>query len=312
MSAYVSPAPAGRAAAAIVAPSQARISWGAVFAGAIVALAIGLMLNVLGAAVGATLVDATARETPNASSFGIGAGIWLLVSNLIGLGVGGYTAARLSGTASNTDATLHGMALWAASFLISAVLLGNLVSGVASTAASGMTGALGGIARGAASLTSVAGEQVANRTSTGTIQSAAQKIIDRAQSALAGTGGGNAPASMTSDQRKAEMATLVSRRVTDGNLAAGDRDRLIALVAAEYNISPADAQQRVTQTEQQAQQALQQAEQRARETADAAAKGASVASFSIFFTMLLGLVVAVIGARRGTRDQAVIYGRTVG
>ncbi|WP_237180478.1 hypothetical protein [Roseomonas haemaphysalidis] len=308
-STYRGQVPAGTAPAAAVGSLLRRVSWGAIFAGAIVALAVGLMLNVLGAAVGATLVDATARSTPNASSFGIGAGVWLLVSNLIGLGLGGYVAARLSGTASSTDATLHGMTMWATSFLISAVLLGNLVSGVASTATNGIASAVGGIARGAGSVASTAGEQVANRTSTGTIQSATQSIIDRAQNALSGTG--NPPASMTSDQRKAEMATLVGRRVTDGNLSAPDRERLNALVAAEYNISPQDAQQRVTQAEQQAQQAVQQAEQRAREAADAAAKGASVASFSIFLTMLLGLVAAVVGARRGTRDHAVAYGTTV-
>ena len=303
---YSDPTYAGTAATA--APAT-RISWGAIVAGAVVALAIGLMLNVLGTAIGATLVDAAERDTPDASSFGIGAGIWLLVSNLIGLGIGGYVAARLSGTASRTDATLHGMAMWAASFLISAVLLGNLVAGVASTAASGVSGAIGGIARGAGSVASAAGEQVADRTSTGTIQSATQQIIDRAQNALAGTG--NPPASMNSDQRKAEMATLMGRRVSDGNLSGADRERLTALVAAEYNISPQEAQQRLAQTEQQAQQALQQAEQRAREAADATAKGASVASFSIFLTMLLGLIVAVVGARRGTRDHATAYGARV-
>ncbi|MBI0539831.1 PhnA-like protein, partial [Roseomonas sp. KE2513] len=73
--------------AAVVLPEgtpslPSRVSWGAVIAGAVVALTIGLMLNSLGAGVGATTVDATARGTPSASSFGIGAGIWFLVSNL--------------------------------------------------------------------------------------------------------------------------------------------------------------------------------------------------------------------------------------
>ena len=85
-----------------------RVSWGAIIAGAVVALAIGLMLNTLGVAVGATAVDAVGRDTPSATTFGIGAGLWLLVSNLIGLAVGGYVAGRLSGTADNTDAILHG------------------------------------------------------------------------------------------------------------------------------------------------------------------------------------------------------------
>ena len=80
------------------APSlRSRVSWGAVIAGAVLALAIALMLNALGAGVGATTIDATGRSSPSASSFGIGAAIWLLISNLIGLGVGGYVAARLSG-----------------------------------------------------------------------------------------------------------------------------------------------------------------------------------------------------------------------
>jgi len=275
-----------------------RISWGAIFAGAVIALCVGLMLNVLGAAVGAGLVDATARDTPQASSFGIGAGIWLLVSNLIGLAVGGYAAARLSGHADTTDSTLHGLAVWATSFLISAVLLGNLVAGIANTAANGATSMIGGLARGAGNVASAAGEQVANRTSTSTAQNAAQGLIDRVQNAL--NGGGN-PASMTSDQRKAEIATLAGRRVTDGNLSNPDRERLNALIAAEYNITPQEAQQRVQQAEQQVQQAAQQAEQRAREAADAAAKGATYTAFSLFATMLLGAIAAIVGARRGTR-----------
>jgi hypothetical protein len=144
------------------APSLAsRISWGAIIAGAVVALTIALMLNALGAGIGATTIDATGRSSPSASSFGIGAAVWLLISNLIGLGVGGYVAARLSGTADNTDGTLHGLAVWGTTFLISAVLLGNLVSGIASTAATGASSILGGVARGAGSAVSAVGQQAA-------------------------------------------------------------------------------------------------------------------------------------------------------
>ena len=91
------------------------------------------MLNTLGVAVGASAVDAASGDTPDASTFGIGAGIWLVVSNLIGLAAGGYVAARLSGTADGTDAMLHGLGVWAVAFLVSAVLLGNVLGGAAST-----------------------------------------------------------------------------------------------------------------------------------------------------------------------------------
>jgi hypothetical protein len=277
------------------------VSWGAVIAGAVVAVTIGLMLNALGAGVGATTVDATARDTPSAASFGIGAAIWLLVSNLIGLAVGGYVAARLSGTSDNTDGTLHGLAVWGTSFLISAVLLGNLVAGVASTAANSASSIIGGVARGAGSAVSAASDAAG-----GKLQDATQGLVDRVQGALGGTGG--APASLTSDQRKAEIGTLVTRRVTDGQLNAADRDRLNALVAAEYNIPAPEAQQRVQAAEQQAVEAARRAEETARQAADAAASGAARAGYAIFGIMLLGALAAVGGARRGVRDILLVRG----
>src|SRR5215213_10283702 len=235
------------------APSFAsQVSWGAVFAGAVVAIAIGLMLNALGAGVGATTVDATTRGTPSASSLGIGGAIWILISNLIGLAAGGYVAARLSGTSDNTDGTLHGLAVWGTTFLISAALLGNLVAGIASTAVTGASNLLGGVAQGAGSAVSAVGQQAASMVDPDKLQAATQGAVDRVQGALSGVGGD--PAAMSSDQRKAEIGRLVLRRVTDGQLSQQDRDRLNQLVAAEYNISPQEAQQRVAQAEQQATQ----------------------------------------------------------
>lgn len=271
---------------------SSRISWGAVFAGAVAALSIGLMLNALGAGIGATTVDAAGRASPSATSFGIGAGIWMVVSNLIALAIGGYVAARLSGTSDDTDGTLHGLAVWGTMSLISAVLLGNIVSGVASGASS----AVSGITGGASSAVSAIGQQVTGRTDGGTLQG----LVDRAQDAL--RGGAGDPASLTPDQRKAEMGSIVARRVTSGPMSTSDRDRLSALVSAEYGISLQDAQARVAQLEQQAVETARRAEQTARAAADAAAKGAALASFALFGAMLVGLCAAVFGARRGTRD----------
>jgi hypothetical protein len=283
------------------APSlPSRISWGAIIAGAIVALTIALMLNALGAGVGATTIDATGRSSPSASSFGIGAAIWLLIANLIGLGVGGYVAARLSGTSDNTDGTLHGLAVWGTTFLISALLLGNLVSGIASTATTGAASLIGGAAQGAGSAVSAVSEQASNLVDRGKLESATQGAVDRVQGALSGAGGD--PAAMSSDQRKAEIGKLVLRRVTDGPLPQQDRDRLTQLVAAENGVSPQEAQQRIERAEQQATQAARQAEETARRAADTAASSASIAAFSVFAVMLLGAIVSVLGARRGTRD----------
>ncbi|MFC7542346.1 hypothetical protein ACFQU2_26660 [Siccirubricoccus deserti] len=112
------------------------------------AVAIGAMLSILGVAIGASAVDATNADTPSGQTFGIAGGVWLLVSNLIGLAAGGYVAARLSGSTDTTDTTLHGLSVWAIGYLLSAVLLGNIIAGTASTAVQGASSVLGGVMQG--------------------------------------------------------------------------------------------------------------------------------------------------------------------
>lgn len=276
-----------------------RISWGAVIAGAVVAVIVGLMLNVLGIAVGASAVDATSGDTPSGSTFGIVSGIWLLVANLIGLAVGGYVAARFSGTADDTDGILHGLSVWGIGYLISAVLLGNIIAGTASTAYQGASSILSGVASGAGQAASAAAGPAQQAAQQATQGINPQALIERARTALQ-TGGD--PARMTSEQRNAEIGTLVTRRVTEGNLPQQDRERLNQLVAAEYNISPDEAQRRVAQVEQQAVNTAQEAERRAREAADAAATASATAAYYVFGAMLLGAIAAVLGARVGTRN----------
>ena len=66
-----------------------RISWAAIFGGVILVVAVQLLLGVLGAGIGLGSVNTNGGTTPDASSFGIGAGAWWLVSSIIALGFGG-------------------------------------------------------------------------------------------------------------------------------------------------------------------------------------------------------------------------------
>jgi hypothetical protein len=269
-----------------------RVSWGAIIAGALVAVSVGAMLNILGIAVGATAVDAAARDTPSATSFGIGAGLWLLASNLIGLAAGGYAAARLSGTSDGTDATLHGLGVWATAFLLSAVLLGNVVAGTASTAFNAVSSIAGGAARGAGdAVSAVAG------------QADPQALIDRARLALTGP---SDPARMTTEQRGAAITSLIGRRIANGSLTDADRQQLNALVAAEAGIPQQEAAQRVQAYEAEAQRTAREAEERARQAADAAASGTAAAAFWVFAALLLGAIAAILGARSGTRNLLLV------
>jgi hypothetical protein len=269
-----------------------RISWGAVLAGGLVAVTVGVMLNTLGLAIGATTLDpAVAGESPAASTLGIASGIWLLVANLIALAVGGWVAARLSGTADGTDGILHGLAVWAVGFLLSAVLLGNVVAGATSTAFRGVSSVVGG----ASSAVGQAAQSVAPQIASATDPQAA---IDRLMQGL--QTGGN-PAVMTEDQRRAEMAQILGQRVRSGNFEGAQRDRLSQLIAAQYNIPPQEANNRITQLETQARETASQAAAQARQAAETASNAAATGAYALFAAMLLGAVAAVLGARVGTR-----------
>jgi hypothetical protein len=288
--------------AALVTPR--RVSWGAIFVGTILAIVVSIMLNTLGGAIGANMVDATQRTTPDASSFGIAGGVWLLVSNLISLAVGAYAAARLSGTVEKGDAALHGLAVWAMATILAVLMVGNLAGKAVSTAGSGLSSVMGGVASGAGNAAAAAGREASDRTDNSTLRSLADQATDRARNALTAP---SDPAQMNPDQRKAEIGRLVGQRVTSGPLPQQDMDRLVTLVSAEAGISPDEARTRIQQTEQQAQRTLDEAEAKARQAADATAKAASVAGYWIFGTLLLGAIVAAFAARAGARNDRLYH-----
>src|SRR5438067_13612573 len=86
----------------------ARISWGSIFAGAIIALATQLVLTLIGMAIGLATVNPASVDTPSGSAVGLGDTIWLLISSLLSLFFGGYIAGWLGGT---FNGWLHGLAM---------------------------------------------------------------------------------------------------------------------------------------------------------------------------------------------------------
>ncbi|WP_372622596.1 hypothetical protein [Falsiroseomonas sp.] len=274
-----------------------RISWGAVLSGAVVAVTVGAMLNVLGLAIGATSMEpAQPGASPTASLLGMLGGIWLLVANLIGLAMGGWVAARLSGTSDGTDGGLHGLSVWAVAFLLSAVLLGNAVAGTANAAFQGAASAFGGAAQ---SMTRGAGEAIG--AAAGAVDPEA--LLDRLQRSLRS---GGDPAALSPEQRQAEMARILGLRVRQGGFEAGQRQRLAELAAIEYGITPEEAEQRITRLEAEARDLAQQAASEARQAAAAASEVAAIGAYWIFAAMMLGAVAAVLGGRLGTRRTVAI------
>jgi hypothetical protein len=87
---------------------RSRISWGAILAGAAVALAIYALLMALGVAIGLSVSDDVNRTT-----LGTSAGVWGFISLLVALFAGGWVTTQVTTGESRTEAILYGVVLWA-------------------------------------------------------------------------------------------------------------------------------------------------------------------------------------------------------
>jgi hypothetical protein len=117
--------------------NRRRISWGAILAGTIAALAVQLLFTLLGISIGAWVAD-PARGTEGMRGIGTGAGIWALVSFIIALFCGGWIAGRMAGLVNKLDGMLEGFLVWSAvtalSFMLLTSTIGNILGGAAGLA----------------------------------------------------------------------------------------------------------------------------------------------------------------------------------
>ena len=102
-----------------------KVSWGAIFAGTVVALVVQVLLTMLGAGIGIATLDAGGVDNPEASTFSIVAGIWYVLSGIIAAYAGGYIAARMSGKTVPTSGALHGLTTWSTRVTAATSLLGR-------------------------------------------------------------------------------------------------------------------------------------------------------------------------------------------
>jgi hypothetical protein len=86
------------------------VQWSAIVGGVFVALIVHILLNMIGAGIGAVSMDAPAEG--EAQAIGWGAFAWWSISGIIAAFVGGWSAGALSGASSSTNGALHGFLSW--------------------------------------------------------------------------------------------------------------------------------------------------------------------------------------------------------
>jgi len=94
-----------------------RISWGAVLAGASVALAVMFALGWLSTAIGLSVRDAASDRT-----LFVGSMICLLVTVIASLFVGGFVVSRITAGEDKTEALTYGIVLWGFLFALTTAL----------------------------------------------------------------------------------------------------------------------------------------------------------------------------------------------
>ena len=310
------------------APLLQRISWSAVFAGVALAMVVSLILNLLGTAIGSASIDPMQEGNP-LDGLGKGTAIWVVVSGIVSLFVGGWIAGRLA----QREGALHGLLVWATTSLVTLYLVSSAVSGIVSSgvnlAGSGLSAAGSGIAQIAPhlgntvqdqlrqqgidfNLNDIQGELETAMRQTGKPELNPENVKQEAQASgqdAKDTAQASAQNPQSADQ---QLGGLLDRIKAKGDKAwdATDRQAMVNLIKARTGKSDQEANQMVDQAQQAYQQAYAkyqqlkaEAEQKARQAADVAAKRVSQASWLLLVTLIISGLVAAGAGMLGRRTQ---------
>lgn len=281
--------------------SVPALSWGPVIGGAVASSAIALILLLLGAGVGLTMVSPWAGESASFTTVSVTAAIWFVVVQWLASALGGYLTGRLrtKWAGIHTDEvffrdTAHGFLSWALATVV--------IAGLAGSAFTSLIGGSVQALASAASTASVAGAAAANGDdakpdmATGYFTDALlrpQDLRNRSQS-------DNAAAT-------AEVSRILIKSAAAGNMPDEDRTYLSAIVASRTGLTPDEANQRVTAILKSIEQAKADAQQVADDTRKSASTTAMLGALSLLVGAFIASAAAAIGGRQRDDEEAALF-----
>ena len=258
--------------------AASAVSWGAILVGATVAVALTLVLFVLGVGIGFL------GDNPKTSAILVA--VWLIVTQWLSAGVGGFLTGRLRHRWLATHEhevffrdTAHGLAMWAVATMAVALV---------GTGAMGRGGAARHPRMGALAPMSSLSSHAESRDSAAPgadhdLEYAVAKLFRPA---------GEASAGATAPDERREAATIVAHDYASGILPSDDRALLAAMLTAR-GASASEADRRLNALE----GSLQQDRDRAEAMRKAAAKAALFATLSLLIGAFIASVAGAIGGR---------------
>lgn len=254
------------------------VSWAAVFAGAFAAAALSLILLALGTGVGLSSLSPFSNTGASVTAVGIGAILYLFLTEIISSGIGGYVAGRLrtKWVDLHTDEvyfrdTAHGFLAWCVALVGSAAFLG--------AAGAGMVGS-------SATFNARAANSSTASTSTAALE-ANRYYIDSLFR------GGRAAVTNEDNTYKAEAAAVFAHAIANRTaISPDDRNYVAGLVSASTGVSHSEAEARVTNVF-----------DRDLAAVDQARKSVAHSLYWLFVALLLGAFTASLAATFGGRRR---------
>ncbi|WP_308916054.1 hypothetical protein [Jannaschia sp. LMIT008] len=317
--------------------SNGRAVWGAIFAGAVYALGLYVLLSLVGLGLGLSLFEPT-DGTPMNGSLTTTA-VWQFVSQLVALAVGGYTAGRLAGVLHPMGSMLHGAVVWALTTLVAVWMATQAAMGIVNVAGS----AVSGLASGASSAASAVLPDDFSLPDLSVGSLSMDDLPPQVQSTLRQNGltpenfqaeAREAFRAVVSQQEQANLRQSATNAAQDivtspgdaredvndfldrtfgrgGILSEEDRAEAVAVMEDRFGLTPAQAEEyvnyvqtRAEALQQEAAQAVEEAQTQAIQAADAAADATASAAWLAALASLLGLASAVGGAYFGRPARA--------
>lgn len=256
-----------------------RTSWGAVIAGALLALMTTLLLTLLFGGIGLNTFDPASSNDPVGN--GTGSIIAVIVTNLVSLFLGGYVAGRLAGSPRRGDSIIHGLMTWgvltlATIYLVSGVL-GSLVGGVSSL----LTSTLSSVAQVAPEAANALPDQL-------NVQNQVNQFLSDA--------GVQNP-----EQTGQQLVQRIVQRVQNGEslTSPAAQEEFKTFLADNSELSEQEIDQQVQQFTQEAEQTAQDVQNTVTDTAETVTDTAGSVALWGLAGLILGAIVAALGAMAG-------------
>lgn len=287
-----------------------RVSWGAVLAGTVIAIMIMMLVNLLTMGMGLQSID-TATEAEPLAGLGAGTTFGVIIANVLALFFGGWVAGRVAGETRGFEGSLHGLLVWGLVTLLSFWMLSTAVGRLVGGAASAVGQGLSLVGQGASALAPTAAQAVQDALESQgvnleSMQQEAAQVLEQVTGTEAedvGAEAGDAAQDIVQNPQAAgrRVNQLISQVFGANPSDDMNRDDVVdGLVAA--GMAQGEAEQTVANWEEVAEETqarIDAARQDLEVAVEEATNAVGSAAIGAFFALLVGAVIAMVGAAAG-------------